>query len=141
MDGKGGVSQTGYRYLESLGKSARAVSATVAGKASASQTWEQSFYLEAPEAGDYRMVIRASVARKITRVTTRSTAGTCTLTVKLDTTALGGTANSVTTSEQSQAHSSNNDLAVDQDIDFTFSSESSVAGVSVTLSGTLALAA
>jgi len=141
MDAKGQPTQTGYKYFESLGQSARSQSQTIAGKASVNQTWEQSFYLEAPEAGDYRMVVRAGVARKITRVTTRATAGTCTLTVKLDTTALGGTANSVTTSEQSQSHSSNNDLAADQDIVFTFSSVSSVAGVSVTLSGTLTLAA
>lgn len=105
-----------------------------------SQVWEQSWLIQSPEDGDYRVVIDAAVARTITEVTTISTAGTATLTVKINTTALGGTANSVSTSEQSQAHASANAVAAGDDIVLTFSSTSGAENVSVKISGTLTLA-
>ena len=141
VDAKGQTTQTGYRYLESLGKSARSAAAELATKAAAVQTWEQSFLFEAPVNGDYRVVVNAQLARTITGVTTRSAAGTATLTAKINTTALGGTANSVSTTEQTQSHSSANELAIGDDIVFTFASATStLAKVSVTLFGSLTLA-
>lgn len=125
------------RFLKSLGRS---VSELSSGKASNTQTWEQSFFFEYPEAKDYKVVVKAPVARTITSVTTVSTAGTATVTVKINSTALGGTANSVSTSEQTQAHSSDHEVAADDDIVITFSSVSGVENVSVTLSGTVTLA-
>jgi hypothetical protein len=138
VDAKGQTTQTGYRYLESLGTSVRSLAGS---KAAAVQTWEQSFLFEFPENGDYRVVINAQLARTITGVTTRSAAGTATLTVKINTTNLGGTANSVSTSAQTRTHSSANNVAVGNDIVFTFASATStLAKVSVTLFGTLTLA-
>lgn len=128
-----------HRWMESVNREARTTAATVAGKASATQTWSQSFLFEAPEDGDYRVEVNAAIARSITSVTTRSAAGTATLTVKIDTTALGGTANSVSTSEQTQTHSSANSLPVGGDIVFTLSSVSGVEKMSVTLSGSVTL--
>ena len=122
-----------------LAENRNAIDTLEAGRAVKSQTWEQSWLIQYPEDGDYRVVIDAAVARTITEVTTRSSAGTATLTVKINTTALGGTANSVSTSEQSQAHASANAVAVGDDIVLTFSSTSSAENVSVKISGTLTL--
>lgn len=111
-----------------------------AGKASVTQTFEQSWIIEYPEDKDYRVVVNAALARTITSVTTKSSTGTCTLTVKINSTALGGTANSVSTTEQSQAHSSANEIAAGDDLVLTVSSVSSCENVSITVSGTLTLA-
>lgn len=142
-DAKGQTTQTGYRYYQSLDASIRSLATLrteVAGKASATQTWEQSWLIEYPEAKDYRVVLNADLARTITKVTTRSSAGTCTLTVKINSTALGGSVNSVSTTEQSQVHSSANAVAVGDDIVLAPSSVSSAEMVSVTISGTMTLA-
>jgi hypothetical protein len=121
-------------------KSARDAAALGAGKAAKSQTWEQSWLIEFPDNKDYRVVVNSALARIITGVTTRSSSGTCTLTVKINTTALGGTANSVSSTESTQAHTSANAVAVGDDIVFTVSANSSAENVSVTLTGTLSLA-
>jgi hypothetical protein len=125
---------------DELDRQARASRALGAGKAAKSQTWEQSWLIEFPDNKDYRVVVNSALARTITGVTTRSSSGTCTLTVKINTTALGGTANSVTSTESTQAHTSANAVAVGDDIVFTVSANSSAENVSVTLTGTFSLA-
>lgn len=124
-----------------LAENRTAIDTLESGKAAVSQSWEQSWLVEFPEDGDYRVVVDAAVARTITEVTTRSAAGTATLTVKINTTALGGTANSVSTSEQSRAHASANSVSVGDDIVLTFSSTSGAEKVSVKISGTMSLSA
>lgn len=119
---------------------ARSAAELNAGKAVKTQTWEQSWLIEYADDKDYRVVVNSALARTITGVTTRSNAGTCTLTVKINTTALGGTANSVSTTEQTQAHASANTVAAGDDIVLTISSNSIAENVSVTLTGTLTLA-
>lgn len=131
-----------YRWLREQQRVATANKAALdAGKATLAQVWEQSWLIQFPEAGDYLVVVKSAVARTITEVTTKCTTGTATLTVKINSTALGGTANSVSTSEQSQSHSSSNAVAADDDIVLTFSSVSGAENVSVKISGTLDLAA
>jgi hypothetical protein len=133
----GGVTGEMHRWMQGQQRQAAELSS---GKASVNQTWEQSWLIEFADNKDYRVVINSALARTITGVTTRSSAGTCTLTVKVNTTALGGTANSVSTSEQTQSHSSANAVAVGDDIVLTVSSNSGAENVSVTLTGTLTLA-
>ena len=100
------------------------------------QTWELHFFVETPTNSDYRVIVAATVARTITSVTTRSASGTATLTVKINTTALGGTANSVSSSEQTQAHTTANAMVAGDDLVLTFSAVSSPSRVTVTISGT-----
>ena len=69
-------------------------------------------------------------------MTTKSASGTCTATWKINSTALGGTANSVSSSEQSQAHSSNNVFAAGDDIVLTVSSNSSCLKMAWTITYT-----
>ena len=54
---------------------------------------------------DYTIVVDIPYGATITQTTTQSGAGTCTATFKINTTALGGTANAVSTTKQSQTHS------------------------------------
>lgn len=131
-----------YRWLRDQQRTATANKAELdAGKATLTQTWEQSWLIQYPDDGDYRVVVNSAVARNITDVTTVCTTGTATLTVKINATALGGSANSVSTSEQSQSHTGSNSVSIGDDVVLTFSSTSGAENVSVKISGTLALAA
>ncbi|WP_374607094.1 hypothetical protein [Thermomonas sp.] len=108
--------------------------------ASTTQTTECiSGLFVAPANGDYRIVVKAPHGGTITEVTTVSASGTCTLTAKINTTALGGTANSVSSSEQSQAHSSANVFSAGDDIVLTVSSNSSCSKMTVTIKYTRTL--
>lgn len=93
-----------------------------------------------PANGDYRIVVNAPHGGTITEVTTISASGTCTLTTKINTTALGGTANSVSSTEQSRAHASSNTFAAGDDIVLTVSSNSSCSKMTFTIKYTRTLA-
>ena len=80
--------------------------------------------------GDTTIVIKASRALSITETTTKCVSGTATATFKINTTALGGTANSVSSSEQSQAHSSANSVVAGDDLVISVASASSCTGMS-----------
>lgn len=98
-----------------------------------------SWHIEFPDDKDYRLIINIPFAVTIAEVTTRSTSGTCTATVKINTTALGGTANSVSSSEQSQAHTTANAMAAGDDLVLTISSNASCEGMVMTIAGTRTL--
>lgn len=89
---------------------------------------------------DYRLVINIPYGCTINETTTRCTSGTATATFKINTTALGGTANSVSTSEQVQTHSSANTVVTGDDIVLTISSNSSAVFLSFTIKFTRTLA-
>lgn len=140
-DAKGQTTQAGYRYMQSLDQSARSAIATMATLATkAGQTFALPAFIEYPENKSYKVLLKAPFAMTITSVTTICTTGTATLTVKINSTALGGTANSVSTTEQSQSHSSANIVAAGDDVVLTFSSVSGAENVSVMISGTYSLA-
>lgn len=110
------------------------------GGASTTQTGEfMSGFIATPSNKDYRIVVRAAHGGTITETTTRSASGTCTATFKINTTALGGTANSVSSSEQSQAHSSANVFAAGDDIVITISANSTCIDMSFTIKYTRVL--
>lgn len=104
------------------------------GGASKSQTEEMmAGYIGTPSAKDYKIVVKATHGGTITETTTISESGTGTVTFKINTTPLGGTANSVSSSEQSQAHASSNVFSAGDDIQVTPSSLSSLVGLSFTI--------
>ena len=131
------VSGAGYRALSDIDGKVKALNS---GKASVTQTVTIPAFIEFPEAKDYRIIINSPVAFSITSVTTRSSTGSATLTVKINTTALGGTANSVSTSEQTQTHSSANAVAAGDDVVLTVSSLSGAEDVAVMITGSITLA-
>lgn len=71
--------------------------------------------------GTYKLKVKCRHAGTITSVTTISESGTCTATFKINSTALGGTANSVSSSEQTQTHASANTFVAGDDIVMTIS--------------------
>lgn len=73
---------------------------------------------------DTTVILNSPVAMTIVNTTTQSDSGTGTYTFKIDTTALGGTANSVSSTEQEQAHASANDVAVGDNVVITRSADS-----------------
>jgi hypothetical protein len=89
--------------------------------------------IESPSNGDYVVLRNAPFAGTIASVTTKSSAGTCTLTGYINSTALGGSANSVSASEQEQVHSSNNTFAAGDDIKITVSSNSACVNMEFTV--------
>jgi hypothetical protein len=92
-----------------------------------------SFLIPTIADGDYRLIINLPFGGSINETTTRSTAGTATATFKINTTALGGTANSVSSTQQSQTHSSSNTFVAGDDIVLTISSNSSCVNLSLTI--------
>lgn len=57
---------------------------------------------------DYTVLVDLPYAATITQTTTQGGAGTCTATFKINSTALGGSANAVSTTKQSQNHTTAN---------------------------------
>lgn len=105
-------------------------------KAARSQAWGLSGMITSPSNKDYRLVVNIPYGVTITSITTRSASGTCTATFKINTTALGGTANAVSSTEVSQSHASANVVTAGDDIVLTVSSNSSCADMSFTIGGT-----
>jgi hypothetical protein len=95
------------------------------------QAWSGILLLPANQT--YKLVIKCPFAGVINSVTTMCASGSATATFKINTTALGGTANAISTSEQSQAHSGTNAFSVGDDIQVTISSNSSCVDASFTI--------
>lgn len=104
------------------------------------QTFTLCGIIESPEDKTYPILINVPFAGAIASITTKSSSGTCTLTGKINGVALGGTANSVSTTEQEQTHSTTNAFVAGDDISLTVSSNSSCAMLSVTIKYTRTLA-
>lgn len=99
-----------YRYIQEQERHLAAAKASAAAIAARPEVID--FSLSYPADGDYPIEINAPFAYTITQVDSQCTAGSCTATVKIGTTALGGTANSVSTSLQSQTHTTANAVAL-----------------------------
>ncbi len=82
---------------------------------------------------DYKIFIKAAHGGTITETNTISASGTCTATFKINTTALGGTANSVSSVEESQAHASANVFVAGDDIVITVSANSTCLDMSYSI--------
>lgn len=92
------------------------------------ECWSIPLFGEVAEQ-DYIFALNIRYPGTITKVTTKCTSGTCTATVKVNSTALGGTANSVSSSEEEQNHASSNTFVAGDDLKVTISSSSSATDV------------
>lgn len=81
-----------------------------------------TFSIAYPDNGTENVLINAPFGFTITSITSKCGTGTCTATFKIGSTALGGGANSVSTTEQTKTHSSDNVVAVGDDLTCTISS-------------------
>jgi hypothetical protein len=79
--------------------------------------------------GDYTIVLHMPHAGTITETTAKSVSGTATVTVKINSTALGGAAHSVTTTKVSTARSSANAFAAGDALVLTVASGASLNGL------------
>ncbi len=78
-----------------------------------------------PADGTYTIILDSKYAKTILEVTAKTSAGTSTLTPEINSTLLGGGANSVTSSKATVLHSSANAMAVGDKLIFVLSSTSS----------------
>lgn len=85
------------------------------------QTEDFAGLIAAPVDGSYTIWLKASYGGTIAETTTKCVSGTATFTFKINSTALGGTANAVSSAEQSQAHTTNNVFVAGDDIVITVS--------------------
>lgn len=85
------------------------------------------------EDGTYHLALNTPFAMEITSVTTDCDSGTCTATVKINGTSLGGTANSVSTTETTQAHTTANQAVAGDDVTVVISSNSSCEGMRLSM--------
>jgi hypothetical protein len=115
-------------------------SVALATKAALSQTDFISGIIASPANQDYRIVEKLPYAIVITEVATKSSSGVCTVTGKINSTALGGTPNSVTSTQSSQAHSSSNTAASGDVVVLTVSSASACVDLSFAVKFTRTLA-
>lgn len=106
----------------------------------AGQTDTLSIVIARPKDGDTVILRPFATGATITEVRTKSGTGTCTLTIKINSTALGGTANSVSTTEVAQAHTSANVADTDDNLTLTVSANSGCTDLSVTITYTTTLA-
>jgi hypothetical protein len=87
--------------------------------------------IAAPASGDYTLIDSVPFAYKILNVRSICTTGTATATSKINSTPLGGTANSVSSAAQVQAHSTANTMAVGDDLVVTLSSVTGAANITL----------
>lgn len=99
-----------------------------------------SFAIDTVADQDYTIILRAPHAGTITETSSKCTSGTATATFKVGTTALGGTANAVSTSQVNQAQSSSNTFAAGDLIKVTMSANSSCLGAVFSVKYTRTLA-
>lgn len=126
-DANGGISTQLYGWLQSLGSFANKQATSLA--ATQAQQEAIDFTIESPDNQDYLFEIDAPYGYTITQVDSKCRSGSCTATTKIGVTALGGGANSVSTSLQSKTHTSNNTIAAAGTSVVTISSNSSCAGL------------
>jgi hypothetical protein len=122
---------TGALPLANGGTAATSASAARTALELAVNSWSGILLLPANQT--YKLVIKCPFAGVIDSVTTMCASGTATATFKINTTALGGTANAISTSEQSQNHASDNAFSVGDDIQVTISSNSSCVDASFSI--------
>ena len=130
LDPNGNVSDRFYQWLGSLQKGIAGAFSGI-GEINAQQE-AIDFTIESPDNQDYLFEIDCPFGYKITQVDSKCRSGTCIATTKIGVTALGGGANSVSTSLQTKTHTSDNVIAAAGTSVVTISSNSSCAGLRLT---------
>lgn len=82
---------------------------------------------------EYKLILNCPFTGTIQSTTTISTTGTATATFSINGTNLGGTANSVSDTEEEQVHASANTFVDGDDIEVTISSNASCENMSFTI--------
>lgn len=140
VDPKTGLpTKTALQKLNGILRGAFGAQGGLPGKAGRTQVASGHWLIEVADDKAYVVIGKAAQAFTITEVTTIAATGTCTATIEINGTPLGGTANSVSTSEQSQTHSSANEVAAGDTVEIVISSNSGCEGITIDITGTMAL--
>jgi hypothetical protein len=92
-----------------------------------------NFYIPTVANQDYTIALKMRHGGSITEATTQSVSGTATATFKVNSTALGGSANACSSSVQSQTHVATNTFVAGDSIVVTMSANSSCLGLAINL--------
>lgn len=111
------------------------VNSNESGMVSAINGYEFTVDVETVADQDYVLWWDAPFAGTVTKIRTKSQSGTCTLTGKVNTTALGGTANSVSSTATEQVHGTSNTFVKGDKILFTISANSACTDMAVAVYG------
>lgn len=101
--------------------------------ASSFMTEAMSILLENVSNKTYNLIINSSYSFEIESVTTQSSSGACTATVKIDGVDLGGDPNAVSTTEQEEAHETDNIVPVGGNLSLQISGNAGAEDVSITI--------
>lgn len=126
--------------LSELSGSAATARTNVGAAATAGQTFALAFSIDTVANQDYTIVLRMPVAGTIIETSSKCVSGTATATFKVNTTALGGTANAVSSTQVNTTQSSSNTFAANDLIVVTMSANSSCLGAAFTIKYTRVLA-
>lgn len=96
--------------------------------------------IEYPDNKDYTIWQRIPFAGTVTRTTTKASAGTCTLTVKISADAVGGSAHSVTSAQESIVRTTANEFLAGDDLVVTVASNSGCENLAISVDFTRTLA-
>lgn len=108
------------------------VDALLATKAGLVQTDVWSWTVPGPSNGDIPLIENLPFGATVKSITTKAGAGTCTVTGKINGVALGGSANSVSTSRDVQAHATANAMMAGDNFSLTIGSNSNCLDLIVT---------
>jgi len=140
VDPKTGMpTKTALQKLNGILRGAFGAQGGLPGKAGRTQKTGGHWLVPEAENKTYPIMLKAPFAFSITETTTKSSTGTCTVTFRINGVALGGGANSASTDEQSQTHSSANEVAAGDTVDFVVTSNSGCENLSISIAGTEAL--
>lgn len=124
----GKLTQDGFNALQELANAVDGTNAATPGSGII-DCW--AGLVEVVQDKDYTLVLNVPFAGTITQTTTQSETGTATFTFKVNSTAFSGTANDVSTVEQSQTHSTA--FVAGDNIVLTASANSSCEGAAFTI--------
>lgn len=114
-----------YAWLQSLDRKARQIIGQFPGEIISVEndvTLPEGIIVQYPENGDYPILTSVPYAGTITRSVTKAKSGTATATFKKNGSSIGGTANSVSSTEDNETHSV--DFDIGDDLSVTISSAS-----------------
>lgn len=144
LPSSGWTDPTQHRVMVNIAKAANASTAATSGLTDGAgrlvipaieQAWSEAVTLDYAEDRTYPLIEYMERAATIDSVVTRCRTGSCTVTVKINGSAIGGSTNSVTTTRSTTTHTTSNTLAVGDVLDIVVSSNSGAEGVNVTLIG------
>lgn len=126
-------------FLDSLNRQVEAITPAEIGAAGLTQVEHYSAVIALPTNKDYRIVEKLPYGFTVTSLTAKTASGTCTATLKINSTAVTGGAVSVTSSQSSSTATANNVAAAADALVLTISANASATDLSFTVAGTRTL--